>query len=583
MFDGKKEQFLADWILAWTPFFIIFIVFPIAIYVPNQVEFEYKLSPVGTLVAVGFAALIPLLALYWLKPALRTWVAHGPFFLGLFILLADTIGPLQWGEFNGGEKLTEPLRHSFIELGLAALLVILWLKLSPRVVRALGVSLVVTVLALQLLTLTRAVPQAVAFARNPDPGASRVSQNVPAKLPNIYHFCFDGYSSLLFQRHAEMHGLKDEFNGFVFFPLNLANYIQTRDSLPSFLTGRLSPGLSIMNFLINVKRTGLRRTLQDAGYQIVLYLPNNAGFWSYYNPSYLRTADQLAEEQSDQTSAGRLATIAFVRAAPTLLKQETLLASNTVFQGASLAHPLLPLMRAWSVPLVEAFLADEADRPASGQYVYVHPIIPHMPDLYDADCRLGKSNYAAQANCAALLMKKIVQRLKDLGRYENSIIIFQSDHGWHLKSDPAVSPFTPFPKEIAGRLDIEFKDIAVWLLNDRSRPHAAYFRRMHALLAIKPPRAEDAPMRISMSQTQLADVAPTIYDLVGISGPSTDGKPVFSIPESVPRETHLFYRSKDYFVHFSYTAGQGWHLYPDVPNMPMNALVFDHVSSWHEH
>ena len=66
-----RSEFLADLVLAWMPFLVVFIALPIAIYVSNQLEFEYKLSAVGTLIAVGAAMLIPLLLLYYVKPSLR--------------------------------------------------------------------------------------------------------------------------------------------------------------------------------------------------------------------------------------------------------------------------------------------------------------------------------------------------------------------------------------------------------------------------------------------------------------------------------------------------------------------------------
>ena len=114
----RGRRFLSDLILAWMPFLMMFIAVPIAIYVPNQIEFEYKLSTVGTLMAMGAAILILLLPLYFVKQPLRVRIAHGLFFLGVFILLSDIIAPMQWGELNGDEKLREPIALTLLQVGL---------------------------------------------------------------------------------------------------------------------------------------------------------------------------------------------------------------------------------------------------------------------------------------------------------------------------------------------------------------------------------------------------------------------------------------------------------------------------------
>ena len=186
-------RFAADLLLAWTPFFVIFVALPVAIYAPNQIEFEYKLTPVVTLVAIGAAMLLPLsAALYWLKPSAHPWLAHGLFFLGLFFLLSDMFIPLEWGLLDGDEKLTEPLRFALLQAGLAALLFALWLTLPRNPVRAIGVPLLLIVLAFQLLALAGAVPKSLAFANSQilssQTSAPSSGTREATNLPNVYHF-----------------------------------------------------------------------------------------------------------------------------------------------------------------------------------------------------------------------------------------------------------------------------------------------------------------------------------------------------------------------------------------------------------
>jgi arylsulfatase A-like enzyme len=109
-----------------------------------------------------------------------------------------------------------------------------------------------------------------------------------------------------------------------------------------------------------------------------------------------------------------------------------------------------------------------------------------------------------------------------------------------------------------------------------------YFRRIHALLAIKPPNASNAPLQISRSSTQLIDIPATVADLLGIDAPATDGTSVFRLSEATPREIHLYAgvytttgdgkvmvlgtsMSETELAHVSYTASKGWTAYPNLP------------------
>lgn len=579
----RGREFLADLVLAWMPFLMVFIAVPIAIYVPNQLEFEYKLSTVGTLIAIGAAMLIPLLMLYFVKPPARVWIAHGLFFLGLLILLSDMIAPLQWGQLDGDEKLREPTNLTLIQAALAIGLVSLWIYLPSRLVRALGVPLVFTVLTFQLLLLARAVPTASASTLevHADPAST-------AKMPNVYQFVFDGYSSLNFLMDLETNGLRDDLDGFVFFPRNMANYPETDASVPSFMTGRLFTGGSFKQFQINSRTAGLRRTLQDHGYRISVYSPDTTRFWMYDGASYVQTGQQLAERLYGNTSAQRLAQVTFVRVAPNILRREAFNASEGFFTRVAEFERLLAskgggrdildnysFYKSLSVPLVRQFIADEKSRPESGQYVFLHVILPHSPFVWDASCQfMAKSSYVNQSLCASKLMGEIVAELKRLGRYDNSLIIFQSDHGMKNVTDShGVATFDSIPDDIAehaATVNSNYAGEGLW-------------GRFHALLAVKPPSAEEAEIQVSQSQTQLIDISPTIFDVLDIEMPNPEGQSVLSLSESSEREIHVFTGihfkakgSRDKLIlgrdlkelslaHLGYKPGRGWRLYPDVP------------------
>jgi len=549
---GRYSDFIADLITAWTPFLAVFIALPIAIYVPNQIEFAYNISIVLTLSVIGVAFLIALLPLYLIKPDLRARISHGLFFLGLFVFLSDLIAPPQWARFDGQEKLTEPLAPTLLQAVLAILLILLWIKLPTDIVRRFGACLTLTVFAFQPLALLRALPEAVA-ATNQLTHISPDAVRSPANLPNIYQFVFDGYSSLNFLGDLSSLDLARSLDSFVFFPRNLANYNYTDASVPSFLTGRLFKAGSFKDFQRQATTSGIRRELHKLGYQIALYTPDKSRFWAYAGARDVTTGEQLAGEVLGDVQLMRLMQVTLVRVAPNWLRLKTLEASNGFLEQIADSY------YKFSVPLIKRFIADEEDRPALGRYVYVHVILPHPPLVWNEKCEPveTRSDYRSQSLCAVRLMGEIVHELKSLGRYENSMIIFQSDHGIgpsYIQPTGELAYNAASP-EVRQRIQ-SIKDV------DGDRDPDDFLLRLHALLAIKPPMSEHLPMVVSPAQTQLADIAATIYGALGLEGVPTDGQSVFALSEEEVREIHTFVVSNPNIAHLSFTRGQGWRIYP---------------------
>ena len=122
-----------DVIIASLPFVIGFLSIPLAILLPNLIEFDYRLSVVWPF--LGFCVLsiflISTVGLI-LNSHRRSGLYSGLFFVGVFLLLSDILAPLQWGLLDGESALEESRRSSLIELVLIALLLLCWVKLPAR-------------------------------------------------------------------------------------------------------------------------------------------------------------------------------------------------------------------------------------------------------------------------------------------------------------------------------------------------------------------------------------------------------------------------------------------------------------------
>ena len=218
---------------------------------------------------------------------------------------------------------------------------------------------------------------------------------------------------------------------------------------------------------------------------------------------------------------------------------------------------------------------DEADRPKHGQYVYAHILVPHSPYIVNRDCVFSPddTSYEEQAFCVTRLMAELVSKLKELGRYDESTIIIQADHGIEEEPCPQNASDCAMLSEIEREIEA---------INVRGYPARAVDNKTRALLLIKSPLQPGKPLVISDRPTQLADIPATLYDLLDLPALGKEGESVFSPDFPETREIHMFFGlhrqrdekghqrfwGTDLFEgeanHFSFTNGKGWKVYPNI-------------------
>jgi hypothetical protein len=281
-------------------------------------------------------------------------------------------------------------------------------------------------------------------------------------IGNVYHVILDAYQSELLpialERHPDL-----AFPGFRFFARYNSTYPRTDLAIPLLFRGRLyQAGESFENYSRQAHREGFWSDL----------MKNNVGMWIY--PYARLHCDKIAahctyaEDTLADLKAGLYRTAIvdfwFLRLLPNSVA--LWLNGNYAFTRPFLAHEdrryfsisewfsrpqakrsttaftdrsIVKQRQLMSVALFDRMLDDEAHRPASGQYVFIHLIIPHEPWSLDENCRevtspakdpeVGPGSPVANTICATRLGARLVARLRELGRYHNSMVILQSDHG----------------------------------------------------------------------------------------------------------------------------------------------------------
>jgi len=569
---GKIRNEISDVFPAYLPAVVLFILMPLALYLPNQSILNNNLTliiPYLVLAVVYFVFLITLVL--FVGQPWRTKIVIVLFYIGVYLSLSDILSPVQMGELTGGrETPIEPLFLTVAEVVLAIIVIFCAIKLPWRWVNRFGSIFILILLISEVIFVFNGLSPETSIHFN----TIEKTANPPKKLAeggNVYHITFDTYSGVVFLKSLEEMKSTEEFDGFTFFIKNRSNYDHTIASVPSFMTGSFyEENDSLKEWKNQYKSSGIVGNLYDAGYEISMY--TLARWWASHKASHIKIYEDVLIPYKSLSSLYHFADLWLLRVVPNFLQKAVYLEGKGVFTRLFVGEASLAALDARtfaSVELMRELIDDEANRPDHGQYVYAHLYIPHNPYVMNCDCVFSPddSSYDEQSLCATRLMAELVSELKRLGRYRESTIIFQSDHGLAGLGNPDYD----MPLEIEEKVDA---------LNIGGLPARQINGMTHALLLVKPPSHLGKSLVISDRPTQLADIPATIYDFLDLPVQAKEGTSVFSSEITSNREIHIFYGFMQVIekggvkefkglregpvCHLSFTDGKGWRIYPNI-------------------
>jgi hypothetical protein len=317
-----------------------------------------------------------------------------------------------------------------------------------------------------------------------------------ADLPNVYHIILDGYDGGLFPQTLSPE-YRSALAGFVNFPENVALYPSTRMSLPSIFSGKRQggdvSGPEYMRRAFNSDDSFLY-WLKKVGYTTVAY-----GLEMYEFELGLFDHVIYHRQNPEADSLLEMNTATFKRlwlwANSPRLFTRLLLSTEWFIQygGRDLRLVRNGKFLPFSVPITSYLsflnvLEQEAELPARGRYTLIHLAIPHQPEVLAPDCSYDdggrETSQLEQAACATKLLVDFVERLKELGRFDGSLVIAHADHGvYELVSD--------------------------------AESHSPERVSLQALLLIKPIGSNGA-LAVSNVKSTVVDIAPTLLKAVGV-------------------------------------------------------------------
>ena len=376
-------------------------------------------------------------------------------------------------------------------------------------------------IALQIVLLAYTAAAADPEARAKWEGAPEAIFELSSKQ-NVFHFVLDGFQSdalddIIKAERAEM---DRQYSGFTFFKNHMGAFPTTIVSIPAMLTGSVYRNQEPMRRFIakEFKRASIFRAMRDQGYQV-----DAVSGLMYDKPSttnYYRLPTPYVTYDAYVRFAGwQLADLALFRYSPHILKPWVYNDQSWRLQtrfGQSIDTP----GRRYMPVNGQAFLADYTTRMHVGHdrpnYKYLHVGIPHWPVSVNADCEyigpksLRRPNYTDQARGGIRRVGALLDKLRELGLYDSSMIVISSDHGVAL-------PPVGFPGD---------RDVFGGPLSEMSGSSLA-------LLVVKPPQST-GPVRISEAPTAITDIPATIVDALGLKNPFS-GTPALKLDEHAPR------------------------------------------------
>lgn len=347
---------------------------------------------------------------------------------GLSVVVFDAVVPLTIGPIVKGNEAHEALASAYAPgMIQVATIVLIWLvcsRLSVKLRRNFG-------LLFATISVLGSAPAFFGIVGERHHGVStqETTHNVTGAPDfNVYHIVFDSYIGPWFDWTAEELKIdRSSFSDFVRYPNAKSNNPATIPSFSSFMTGTVySSDQSIRDWYARANDDSIVDDMHKLGFKSTLYT-------IFSLPGLKKVQTKIFESQ---LTLALMCDYWLLRIVPVGVRHLVFdkagggpLSSMRALRLRELA-PKGDVRNINSYLVFQRFLAEEQNRPATGQYVFIYLFFPHDPHQLDRSGKFSLSSSEAEQHLLATnTMVKIIDELKRLERFDRSLIIVQSDHG----------------------------------------------------------------------------------------------------------------------------------------------------------
>ncbi len=350
---------------------------------------------------------------------------------------------------------------------------------------------------------------------------------------NVLHILADGFQSDIFEEIVNGDGsemISGALDGFVFFKEHMGAFQYTHMSVPAILSGKVYrnhvPRKEFLDEAIGGKT--ILNEAYNAGYEIDLAVP--ASLWHMYTRSHHTNAYlvpnnlHVSKTEYEAHDAIKLFDLALFRAAPHFLKQYVYNYQLWFTQALLIEKKSGQAFFSHTALLRDMRENMSVDRDAS-VYKYIHLMLSHNPMVTTADCEYAgllpsiRDNIISQARCGLIEVVRLLEKMKELGIYNDATIVLQADHGVWV---------TPRGLELKAGADDKNRFIV----------HPAHVGEALPLMAVKPPHASGS-IETSLVYSSITDTPATIASVMGLDS-DFDGRSIFDLTPGEARERRHF-------------------------------------------
>ena len=342
-----------------------------------------------------------------------------------------------------------------------------------------------------------------------------------SKKQNIIHIVLDAFQSDFFHEILEENRqeLDRSLSGAVFFADHGGAFPTTMVSIPAMLTGTVYRQQQPLPRYVreHFDSGSLFKSLRAHGYRVdsVSEIPFDG---KSVSNGYRLRRPHVSYAEYTRFAAWQLGDLSLFRHAPHIVRpriynDHSWRLQNLLGPGDTSGRRHFPVNGAAILQEFAQRLTPTVDQPV---YKFIHVGIPHRPVTITADCefveglRPTRENYKGQTHCAVRRLIALLDRLKEIGVYDDALIVVSSDHG-------------------IGYAPLKF-------VHDRQTPAGALATlsgKSMALLIVKAPGSRGA-VRVSRAPTAISDVAATVLDVMDV--PHTlPGEPALKLAENAQR------------------------------------------------
>ncbi len=340
---------------------------------------------------------------------------------------------------------------------------------------------------------------------------------------NIIMFVVDRYDGEYFDElYEEEPEFFDNLDGFTYYDNHISLYARTYPSLAYMLTGHENTFQgSRVNFFKRVyQNSPFLKDLQANNYSINIYTDDWYGFNKASDLSGV--ADNVRSTKGyhindERALAGSLLEVCLYRYFPNILKGTVSSVSSSTFDEYIEYHSEYRSYSTenWAVyPLVKDGKVHISDRFEDGEKLFscIHLAGCHMPCFYDEEANKTKECYDVKVaqKGSFIIINEYLDRMRELGIYEDSTIIIVGDH-----ADP---------------------------LND----YADVYRARTTSLFVKKKGESGTPFKFNSAPVAHENLHATIVKSEGINTERDYGIAVFDMPlDSDHKRKYIFQKSVD--------------------------------------